>query len=60
MCSSLYLIPLPLYGSGGLTLRMLAANSPTNCLSIPLIIKLVLLGASALSPSGTSISTGCE
>jgi hypothetical protein len=33
--SSIYLIPLPLYGSGFLNTLILAAISQTNCLSIP-------------------------
>jgi len=37
----LYLIPLPLYGSGGLHLRMLAEKSPTITLSLPLTVILV-------------------
>ena len=31
-------MPLPLYGSGGRTMRILAACSPTICLSIPLTL----------------------
>src|SRR5580692_9022179 len=35
ICSPWYRTPLPLYGSGLRSLRMLAATSPTCCLSIP-------------------------
>lgn len=36
--SPVYLTPLPLYGSGGLRLLILAATSPTCCLSAPEIV----------------------
>src|SRR4029079_6954290 len=34
-CSSAYLMPLPLWGSGGRHLRIWAATSPTTCLEMP-------------------------
>ena len=37
MVSVSYLMPLPLYGSGGRTARISAATWPTFCLSNPLI-----------------------
>jgi hypothetical protein len=40
--SSEYLTPLPLYGSGGRSLRMIAAKLPTTSLSGPEIVKVVL------------------
>jgi len=39
ICSQTYLIPLPLYGSGFFFALILAANSQTNCLSIPVKCK---------------------
>ena len=33
--SSMYLMPLPLYGSGGRKLRIFAAAPPSSCLSMP-------------------------
>ena len=35
MTSLAYLTPLPLYGSGGRSLRMFAAVSPTSCFVDP-------------------------
>src|SRR6267143_6616802 len=61
MVSSAYLMPLPLYGSGGRTLRICAAVRPTRCLSAPLtVIRFALASYSALTPSGSGNLTGCE
>src|SRR5689334_22458787 len=38
ICSSTYLMPLPLYGSGFLMRRIWAAVSPTSCLSMPVTV----------------------
>src|SRR5579884_666834 len=57
--SSIYLIPLPLYGSGFLSARIFAANSPTICLSMPLIV-MIFFSTVTLNPSGIFTSTGCE
>ena len=43
-------MPLPLYGSGGLTDLMSAATCPTFCLSIPDITISVWLGVSIVIP----------
>src|SRR3990167_244183 len=59
MCSSMYLIPLPLYGSGLRKLRIRAAVSPTICLSAPSIV-IIFFSTLAVTPSGTSKSIGCE
>src|SRR6056297_291472 len=59
ICSSTYLIPLPLYGSGGRTRLIRAATSPTNCLSHPAILSL-FPSAEASIPAGTGKFTGWE
>src|SRR5439155_12288066 len=58
MTSPWYRTPLPLYGSGLRSLRMLAATSPTFCLSMPSTENRV--GASTLKvmPSGASTVIG--
>src|SRR5581483_9792856 len=53
-------MPLPLYGSGGRTLRISAATWPTCCLSIPLTTISVGVGTSYVIPAGASLTTGCE
>src|SRR5262245_59040894 len=47
-----YRMPLPLYGSGGRTLRISAATCPTNSLSTPSIFTCVLLSTVTLMPLG--------
>jgi len=47
MCSPSYFTPLPLYGSGGRNERIFAATCPTSCLSIPVMVMFVWVGASA-------------
>src|SRR2546423_670897 len=44
-------MPLPLYGSGGRTLRTSAPVCPTCCLSIPLTITSVGVGTSQVIPA---------
>ena len=58
--SSAYLIPLPLYTSGGLFVLILAAVWPTNSLSIPFTIIVFGFGTSKEIPAGASNTTGCE
>src|ERR1700748_1398812 len=53
-------MPLPLYGSGGRCLRMIAAVSPTSCLEIPLTTTRVGCGTSNSIPSGAGVRTGGE
>ena len=48
-------MPLPLYGSGGRTLRIRAAISPTACLELPLTMIWVGAGTSNSMPSGALI-----
>src|SRR5919108_631496 len=48
-------MPFPLYGSGGLTLRISAAVWPTACLSIPLTTTSVGVGTSTLTLVGISM-----
>src|SRR5262249_7748947 len=55
-----YRMPLPLYGSGGLTLRTSAAIWPTCCLFTPLTTTSVCVGTSKLMPCGALITTGWE
>src|SRR3989338_1841411 len=55
-----YRIPFPLYVSGGLRHRMLAAAWPTDCLSTPEILITVFPSISKLIPSTGSTITGCE
>ena len=57
--SSAYLIPLPLYTSGGLFVLTTAAVWPTNSLSIPFTMIVFGFGTSNVIPFGCSISTGC-
>src|SRR3546814_7037371 len=54
MCSPAYRTPLPLYGSGLRSLRMLAATSPTSCLSIPATPSFVGPSTAKVMPSGAS------
>src|ERR1700754_1110632 len=56
--SPAYRTPLPLYGSGFRILRMLAAVSPTNCLSMPLTENRVGDSTAKEIPSGGSTTTG--
>src|SRR3954451_9810430 len=51
-CSPAYRTPLPLYDSGLLSLRMLAATSPTSCLSMPWTPKRVWFSTAKVMPSG--------
>src|SRR5215208_2230997 len=53
-------MPLPLYGSGGLTRRISAAIWPTSCLSIPRTTIVVAFGISNSTPSRGLIVTRCE
>src|SRR5204862_4625885 len=57
--SSTYLMPLPLYGSGGRKLRILAVAAPSAWRSIPDRIKR-FLSTLAEIPSGSAYSIGCE
>src|SRR3984957_5590517 len=52
ICSLRYLMPLPLYGSGGRKLRSSAATSPTTSLVAPSITIDVGCGAVSLMPAG--------
>src|SRR5215212_2553392 len=58
--SSAYLIPLPLYGSGGRIRRMRAAVSPTSSLSAPLTTTRLFPSRVSVTPSGASKPTGWE
>ena len=61
MISFAYLMPLPLYGSGGRSARILAAVRPSRCLSTARTVSLVCLAStSAVTPSGSLKTTGCE
>src|SRR5919108_1916186 len=60
ICSPTYLIPFPLYGSGGRKLRSSAATCPTSSLSAPSTTTCVGCGAVNLIPFGALYSTGCE
>src|SRR3546814_16601370 len=60
MFSPAYFTPLPLYGSGGRKPRILAATSPTRCLSAPVTPTSVWVGVLIVIPSGVLNSTGCE
>src|SRR5699024_2577368 len=60
MCSPAYLMPLPLYGSGLRSLRIVAATSPTACLSMPEILSLVGLSTVKVMPSGAVTGIECE
>src|SRR5215217_7470404 len=53
-------MPLPLYGSGGLTFRISAAIWPTRCLSMPRTTIVAGFGISNSMPSRGLIVTGCE
>ncbi len=53
-------MPLPLYGSGGRTLRISAAVWPTICLSVPLTKISVGVGTSKVMPVRGLIVTVCE
>src|ERR1700722_17323811 len=58
ICSPWYFTPLPLYGSGLRSLRMLAATSPTCCLSMPSTTNLVGVSTLKVMPSGAATGTG--
>lgn len=58
--SSFTKIPFPLYGSGTLHLRILAAKLITTSLSMPSSNILVGNGVLAFTPLGTPNSIGCE
>src|SRR3954451_16118266 len=60
IASPWYRTPLPLYGSGLRSLRMLAATSPTFCLSMPSTTKRVGTSTRKVMPSGGVTSSGCE
>src|SRR3954467_12648536 len=60
ICSPAYLIPFPLYGSGGRRLRSSAATWPTISLFAPSMTIDVGVGAVSLMPAGARYSTGCE
>src|SRR4051794_18946690 len=55
-----YLMPLPLYGSGGRSPRSSAATCPTSALSEPSMRTVVGFGAVSLMPVGARYSIGCE
>ena len=55
-----YFTPLPLYGSGLRNARILAATSPTTCLSAPWTRISVWVGVVMVMPSGATNTTGCE
>src|SRR6185295_14984142 len=57
--SSMYLIPLPLYGSGGRKLRIFAVAAPSAWRSMPERISR-FLSTLAEMPSGSWYSIGCE
>ena len=58
MTSPWYRTPLPLYGSGLRSLRMLAATSPTCCLSMPETENRVGASTAKVMPSGALTRTG--
>src|ERR1700712_1936173 len=58
--SPAYRTPLPLYGSGLRNLRMLAATSPTNCLSMPSTLNRIGDSTVKEIPSGALTGTGWE
>src|SRR5690606_24647881 len=60
MSSPAYFTPMPWWGSGGRKPRILAATSPTRCLSAPVTTTSVWVGVLMVMPSGTLNSTGCE
>src|SRR4029079_13138434 len=60
ICSPAYLMPLPLYGSGGRRLRSSAATCPTTSLVAPSLMIWVGTGAVSLMPFGPLYSTACE
>src|SRR6187401_1977156 len=60
MYSPAYLMPLPLYGSGGLKPRMFAATCPTSPLSNPFTVSFVGVSTAIVMPAGGSNSIGCE
>ena len=53
MTSPKYLMPLPLYGSGSLSILILAAVRVTASLSVPLNEMKVGLGTYTFTPEGT-------
>ena len=53
-------MPLPLYGSGLRKARILAATSPTSCLSAPVTRISVWVGVARVMPYGAVNMTGCE
>src|SRR4051812_46089274 len=53
-----YRTPLPLYGSGFRILRILAATSPTCCLSMPVTRRRVGVSTAKVIPSGAFTGTG--
>src|SRR5690349_10706923 len=58
--SSEYLIPLPLYGSGSRSARSFAAVWPSSALSAPFNVIATWRSMSAVMPSGSGNTTGCE
>src|SRR5690606_26989979 len=60
MVSSAYLMPLPLYGSGGRSERTLSATSPRSCLSWLESVTTVCRSTAAVTPSGRGKTTGWE
>src|SRR5262245_22101392 len=60
MTSPAYLMPFPLYGSGGRRLRSSAATCPTSALSDPSTRICVGCGAVSLMPAGALYSMECE
>src|SRR5690606_17148353 len=59
-CSPAYLIPFPLYGSGGRRRRISDATWPTISLFAPSTMICVGVVAVSLIPSGALNSIGCE
>src|SRR5947209_7548710 len=55
-----YITPLPLYGSGGRSPRMLAATWPTSSIEMPVTENFVGSWTSMLMPFGGLKRTGCE
>src|SRR6266576_5157641 len=56
--SSRYLMPLPLYGSGGLSARIFAAVSPNSCRSALFKVMIIWRSTDAVTPSGSGKTTG--
>src|SRR5215468_10630653 len=53
ICSPAYLMPLPLYGSGGRSARICAHTSPSTCLLLPSMVTIVWRSTLASMPGGS-------